>query len=297
VGVIPQLAVLQSETGVAFREEELIVARNEVANARDRLIRVVNLFPGEVIWAVAIVPQDEPLVFPPSDYVEDDQISMALQNRPELKQIIKQQEAAELGSRYAKNQLLPSFDITGSMGLVGLDGDYDSSFIPIVMGGFPPPPPPHKGLHHATDDLFSGDNFQWMIGFKFEIPWGSRSERGQYRAANLQVGQADAGLRSLRQVIILDVRNALRRMETSWQRLVSTRETTRFREKSLVAEKKKYDVGVSTAHDLLRFEEELAQAKANEERAKIDYALSLSNLSRANATLLRVRNIEYDTGS
>jgi outer membrane protein TolC len=256
------------------------------------LIRVVNLFPEQPVWDMEIVPDDEPLVLPPVDYEEKKQISKAFRNRPDLKVLFKQQESAVLGSRYAKNQLLPTFDIVGSVGLIGLDGDYDSSFLPLFIGGFPLPPPPDKGLHHAVDDLFSGENFQWMLGFKFEIPWGSRYERGQYRAANLQVSQLDAGIQNLRQVIIQDIRTALRQIDTTWQRVLSTRETTRFRRESLIAERKKYDVGVSTAYDLLEFEEELAQARATEERAKINYAISLSNLSRANGTLLQLRNVQ-----
>ncbi len=293
VGVLPPLAVLQSETGVVLREEELIVAQNEIQNAKDRLIRVSNLFPDELVWDVEIVPVDEPLVIPPSEYAEGDQISMALKNRPELKQLFKQREIAELGSRFAKNQLLPALDITGSVGLVGLDDDFDETLKHFALMG----PKPHKGLSPAFDDLSSGENFQWMIGFTFEIPWGRRYEKGQYRAANLQVSQADAGIQSLRQVIVQDIRNALRGVDTTWQRVVSTRETTRFRQESLVAEKKKFDVGVSTAHDLLKFEEELAKARASEERAKIDYTLSLSNLLRANATLLQIRNVQLDIDS
>ena len=291
VGVIPPLIVLQSEAGVAFREEELIVARSGVQDAKDKLIQVINLFPGQLIWDVEIVPVDESFVAPPEQYQEDRQISIALGNRPELRQLLKQREAAKLGSEFARNQLLPAIDLTASIGLIGLDDDYDSSFLPSVMLGGPLPPPPDKGLDESVDDLFSGDNFQWMIGLTFEIPWGRNFERGQYRSANLQMSQLDATIQSLRQVIIQDIRSSLRGIDTNWKRVLSTKETSRFRLESLVAEKKKFDVGVSTAHELLEFEEELAQARANEERAKVDYTVSLSNLLRANATLLDARGV------
>jgi len=292
VGVIPQLAVLQSETGVALREEEVFVARSAVQDARDRLIKSTNLFPEELVWDVQIIPQDEPRTDPPAHYREDEHIAAALRNRPELKQLLKQQEVAELGSRFAKNQMLPSLDLNASVGLVGLDSDFDSSFLPAVFLGLPLPPPPDKGIDPAVDDLFSGDNFRWMVGLTFEFPWGNHAARGQYTAANLQVSQLDASVRNLRQVIIQDTRSALRAIDSNWKRVLSTRETTRFRRESLIAEKKKYDVGVSTAHDLLKFEEELAEARANERRATVDYTLSLTNLMRADATLLQARSVK-----
>jgi len=297
VGVIAPLAVLQSETGVVVREQELIVAQARVRDARDRLIQVVNLFPEQLLWDVEIVPADEPLSLPSGEYSEGEQISIALRNRPELKLLLKQQEAADLGARFAKNQLLPSLNLNASVGLIGLDDDFDASFFPAFFGGLPLPPSPDKGIDPAVDDLFSGDNVQWTVGFTFELPWGRHYERGQHRIANLQVSQLDAGIQNTRQLIIQDTRAALRGVDTNWQRVVSARETVRFRRESLLAERKKFEVGVSTAHDLLEFEEELAQAEANERRATIDYVISMSNLLRATGTLLQARNVELSVGS
>jgi len=289
VGVIAPLAVIQSETGVVFREEEFITAQSRVQDARDRLLKVTNLLPRRVLWDVMIVPSDEPFALEAGEYLEGDQIMEALRNRPELKQLLKLQEAALSGARFAKNQLLPAFDLVGSIGVVGLDEEYDSSIIPLLPAI---PSPPDKGIDQAFDDLVSGDSVQWMIGFKFELPWGRHTERGQYRSANLQVSQLDDSIRNLRQLIIQDTRNALRGVQTSWERMVLTKKTTRFSLKTLEAENRKYEVGVSTAHDVLQFEEDLAAAQANEKRAVIDYTLSLSNLLRATGNLLRVRNIQ-----
>jgi outer membrane protein TolC len=293
VGVIAPLDVLQSETGVAVREEEVIVARARLEDAKDRLIKTTNLLPEQLVWDVKIVPTDDPFVLPPVEYVEGDQIMTSLRNRSDLKQLLKLQEAAELGARFAKNQLLPIFDLQASVGLVGLDEDFDVQSFALLGLGLPLSPPfPDTGIDPAVDDLFSGDNLQWSIGFKFELPWGNRTERGKYRSANLQVSQLDASIQNLRLLIIQDTRNALREVQTNWQRLASTRETTRFRRKSLEAEEKKFEVGVSTAHDVLEFEEELAEAEAGERRAVTDYTLSLSNLLRATGSLLKVRNVQ-----
>ncbi len=296
VGVIAPLAVLQSEVGVAVREQEVIVAESAVEDARDRLIKTTNLLPEQLLWDVEIVPIDEPSAVQPTEYVQDDEIFIALKNRPELKLLLKQQEAAELGARFAKNQLLPTLDLNASVGLIGLDEDFDTSTLPLFLLGIMPQPQ-NTGIDPAFDDLFSGENFQWMVGITFEIPWGNRFERGEYRKANLLVSQLDAGIRNLRQLIIQDTRNALRGIETDWERVLTTRQTTLFRRESLEAERKKYDVGVATTHDLLEFEEELAAAEANEERAIIDYTLSLSNLLRATGTLLKFRNVQVAADS
>jgi len=125
VGVITPLDVLQSETGVTVREEDLIVARSRLEDAKDRLIKATNLLPEQLVWDIKIVPTDDPFVLPPAEYVEGDQIQASFRNRPDLKQLFKLQEAAELGARFAKNQLLPTFDLLASIGLIGLDEDFD----------------------------------------------------------------------------------------------------------------------------------------------------------------------------
>jgi len=283
VGVLPPLAVLQSEAGVAFREEGIIVARAATQDARDRLIKAANLFPEELVWDVQLVPTDEPHAGSPEEYAEEEQIGAALGNRPELRGLLKQQEAAELGARFARNQLLPSLDLNASIGLFGLDNDFPTTFLDPGL---------HTGIDPALDDLFSGDNFSWTLGFRFEFPWGNHTAKGNYTSSNLLVSQLEASIRNLRLFIIQDARNALRQVDTNWKRVLSTAQTTEFRRESLVAEKKKYDVGVSTTHDLLEFEEELAEARANEQRALVDYTIALTNLMRANATLLQVRNIK-----
>ncbi len=296
VGVIPPLAVLQSETGVAFREEEVIFALRELGDRRDELIQVANLFPGQLIWDVEIVPTDEPSVSPAGEYKEREQITAALKNRPELIRLLKLQEAAEIGARFAKNQLLPTLNLNASVGFIGLDDEFDSSFLPSLSLGLPVSTP-DKGIDPAIDDLFSGDNLQWVVGFTFEAPWGRNFEKGQYKAARLEASQVDASIRNLQLFIIQDVRNALRGIETDWNRVISTEKTRKYRVENLKAERKKFDVGVSTAHDLLEFEEDLAEAEANEQRAIIDYTLSLTNLLRANGALLPARNVRLDISS
>lgn len=287
VGVVAPLAVLQSETGASFREEELIAAQAGVEQASDTLVSLINLFPGQMNWDVQVVPTDELAVTPPGKYLQDREVELALRKRPELWALVKQREAAELQAKYTKNQLLPSLNLNGMVGLTGLDSDFNSSF----LFGTPIPPYPETGIDPAADDLFSGDNFQWSLGFTFEIPLGARLERGQYRAATLQVSQLDTSIQNLRLLIVQDVRGALRQIQANWEQVQAARVTTDFRRKSLDAQRKKYDVGATTTFDLLQYENELAQAEADSMLAQVQYRISLSNLHRATGTLLEYLNV------
>jgi len=151
VGVMAPLDVLQSETGVASREEEVIVALSVVKRASDTLISRMNLFPGKDNWDVQIYPTDALAVGPPTEYREGEQIGLALRERPDLRALILQREIAQIQAKYAKNQLLPALNLNASAGLIGLD----THFNPLTIS---PPPFPHTGIDRAWDDLVSGDN-------------------------------------------------------------------------------------------------------------------------------------------
>jgi outer membrane protein TolC len=195
-----------------------------------------------------------------------------------------------LEAKFAKNQLLPALNLNASAGLVGLDSDFNSSFFTPT----PVPPFPDVGIDEAADDLFSGENFQWLLGFTFEMPLGSHFERGQSRAANLQASQLDTSIQNLRLLIIQDIRDALRQIQTQWERVQASRATAYFSRKSLEAEKKRYDVGATTTFDLLQRENDLAEAEANQLNAEVQYQIALANLRRATGTLLEFLDVTVE---
>ncbi|RJP22559.1 MAG: TolC family protein [Candidatus Abyssobacteria bacterium SURF_5] len=287
VGVVAPLDVLQSETGVAFREEEVIVALSLLETASDTLVSLINLFPEQMNWDLVVFPTDEVDFAPPDKYAEAEEIATAFRSRRDLEALLLQREAGELQAKFAKNQLLPALNLNATVGLIGLDEDFGVSLIQ----------PPDIGIDPAADDLFSGDNFQWLLGFTFEMPLGRNFERGQYRVANLTVSQLDSSIQNVRLLIIQDVRNALRQIATTWERVQAARVTMDFRKKSLDAEKKRYEVGATTTFDLLQFEEELAEAEARLVNAQADYRIALSNLRRATGTLLQYLNVRVDIAS
>jgi len=62
-------------------------------------------------------------------------------------------------------------------------------------------------------------------------------------------------------------------------------------EEKLAAEEKKLEAGLSTNYTLLQQQRDLALARTNETRARVDYNLSLARLDRAMGTTLESKNI------
>ena len=110
---------------------------------------------------------------------------------------------------------------------------------------------------------------------------GSIVSKAGLSYARADLTQSQIRLQSLEQQIALDVSDALRTVETNVKRVEAYRVARELAEKSLDAETKKLQVGLSTNYFVFEFQDRLANARSVELRAKIDAILSVERLERA----------------
>jgi outer membrane protein TolC len=268
VGTMAPLEVVQAETGVAQREEELIVARSLIKDVEDNVKRLLNLPKNTEDWKVRIAPTDKPSVVQ-RDIDLLKQLNLAFEKRPDYKRSLMQIENDAINERFARNQVLPTVDINGEYQFLAVDEEF----------------------HQAFDDIERGTSPSWLLGVTAEYPVGNRMARGDYTKAQLERQQSEKERENLRLSIIVEVNRAVRGIQTSLKRIDVTAKAVELAEQSLEAEKKKLEVGVSTSHDVLQFEEELADARRRRILAHLDYLKSLVNLSSATGTILEEHNI------
>ena len=268
VGTVAPLEVLQAETGVAQREEEVIVARSFIEDAEDNLKRILNL-PGDTDeWQTSINPTDVPEVVERQiDLLAE--LHTAFEKRPDYKSSRMRIENDRIDERFAKNQLLPTADVNAEGMYLAVDEEFDDAF----------------------DDIVDRKSPSWQLGLTAEYPLGNRTAKGEYMKARLERQQSEKESENLRLSIIVEVNKAARDIRTSLKRIEVTDKATELAEESLRAEQKKLEVGVSTSHDVLEFEEELVDAQRRQILARLDYAKALINLARATGTLLEENEI------
>jgi outer membrane protein TolC len=268
VGTMARLEVLQAETGVAQREEEVIVARSLLENVEDNLKRILNLPKDTEEWRTRIEPTDTP------EFVERQidllaQLETAFEKRPDYRRSLMQIENDAIDEQFARNQLLPTVDVNGQYQFLAVGGEF----------------------HSAFDDIERGSSPSWQLGLTAEYPIRNRTAKGEYRKAQLEKRQSEKESENLRLSIIVEVNKAVRDIRTSMKRIEVTAKAVALAEESLKAERKKLEVGVSTSHDVLEFEEEAVDAQRREILAKLDYAKALIDLAGATGTVLEENNI------
>ena len=268
-GVMAIVEVLQAEAAVASRLEQVLLAEKAVRDQEDQLRRLLSPSEEELRQDVRLALMDQPLQTLEALSLEE-AIDAALQRRPELLQANKNIETSELNVKFAKNQLLPNLSFQGTSGLTGLSND---------VGGM-------------IKNNFSGDFYNYGAGLLLSYPIGNRSAVSQYNKRQLEASNAQASLQSLRQQVIVAIREAVRRVQTDFKRIETTRSARIMSEKQLQAEQERLNVGLSTTRFVLDFQRDLAIARGNEFRAIVDYNKSLSNLARQKATTLERYHLE-----
>lgn len=267
-GVLPKTDVLQAEAAVEARREQIIVARQRVRDLEDELKRLVFLQSDTPMWEAEIAPT-QPFAWREIEVDQARAIQVAHDRRAELRSTQSLIDQAEVNLKVATDNLQPQLDLFGSVDSNGLGDNFDSSW------------------DYMGDAKFTN----YTIGLSFEYPLQNRAARYGLRQAEATYAQATEGKMSQTELITLEVRRAIRALRSARERIEVTQAQVRAAEATLDAEMKRYDVGISTAFEVLDFQEDLADAQQQHLVAVVEYNVAAIQLERARGTLLETYGI------
>ena len=268
VGMATLSDILQARAAVAAREAQMIVAQDKVNDRSDELKRITNIMTGENAWNIRIIPTDEPQTeFDDVDLSES--LKTALENRAEYIENKIGLENKNIQFRLAKNQRLPALDIEGSVGLRRVGETFNDTL---------------------SSKIRSIRN--WQVGMFITHPIGDPVGKSFFRRAQLEKAQAIASVTDQELQIIIEVREAVRQLGTSQKEIVATQSAIDLEERKLAAEEKRYQVGLSTSFNLLRFQTDLSEARSRHLRAIIGYNQAFVSYTKAVGTTLQENSIQ-----
>lgn len=291
VGTLPPIDIIQAEAGVASREEAVVTAAAAIETAEDRLRFVMGLDPTSPQWKTRIIPtEDTTIADRPVD--PDEEVKKAIENRPELARLRIDLQSADATLAYRKNQLRYSLDFSARYTLQGIAGDTRAT-VPDPNAGVPYVPP------NNAADIF--DAFEFIPGLDYPtyevrltlgIPLGNNAEEALYSNSRLAKEQLSITYQSIEQATTVEVALAVRRVVTDRKRIEAAEKSRVLQERKVEAEQKKFENGLSTSFQVLTFQNDLAEARSAENRAKTDYRISLSALDKSTGTLDKALNVQ-----
>jgi outer membrane protein TolC len=278
VGTMAPIDIVEAEAEVARQEEAVIVRQGQIQLQEDNL-RTLILNPSQPdYWTTKLEPAEQPVLTErPVDL--PGAIQNALQNRTDLVQLKKQIELDDIDIRFNQNQKLPAVNLSGSYGLTGVAGT-QLVWGPDPGDGTPPPllRTSQRSFTDALSDVFGNDFRSWSFRVDVSYPIGSSQADVALAQSRLSKQQNQVSQRQLEIAITAQVREAVRDISTTLQRVQATRKARDLMEKRLEAENKRLAVGLSDTFKLFQAQRDLDNAKQSELQSIIDYNRALIDL-------------------
>jgi outer membrane protein TolC len=274
VGTLAPIELLVAEDGVAKKINDIIETENDIKNREDDLKLIMNLRSNSILSDAAIIPLDK-ASFKITDVTLDESIKLALANRPELFKQGLDIANARITVKQTRNELLPKLNAEAGIRYSGLDDTYGN----------------------ASDRIFSEDFQSQFFGLAMEVPLGNREARSNYSKAKLEARQMVLERSKQEQVIVVEVRTAVREIKKNVESIKATEKAKELAQARLEAEEKKFKVGRSTSLEVLRAQDNLTIAEGKAINALVNYQISLGDLDAKMGTILENNSIIIeDTG-
>jgi outer membrane protein TolC len=222
-----------------------------------------------------------------------DAIRVALENRPELRQAKLQLNNSDIEIQYARNQLLPSLDISAAYTQNGVGGTE------TLRAGFGPAAPVTSvvpgGLGDALSEILRSQSGGYTLGFNMRIPLSNRAQQAEYSRVVVQKRTAEENIKSIEQQIALEVRNALTAVEMNKARIEAAQTSRELAQEQLAAEQRKFELGASTVRFVLEEQRNLEQMQSNEIASIVNYRKALVDYDHALGATLKKNNINIES--
>lgn len=273
---VSPVRITEANSFVELRRADVIRARNQVRIASDRLKVLVNSPYLPVSEEALLLPSDAPADLPISFSLLD-AVTTALQHRPDVQQSLIAIQDAGIRQRVADNQRLPQLDLSLVLRLNGLDGN-------DVEGSY--------------EDLSELDYIDYLISAEFQMPIGNREREAAFLQRRLERQAAVIDYQRVAQAAVLNVKEALRNLQTAYELIGATRAARRAAADSLRAIEEQEKAGVALTPEFLldlklSTQQRLADAEIQEIQAMTTYNTAIANLYRTMGTLLHHNNIVF----
>ncbi len=296
IGTLAPIDVVQAESEVASRRVQYVTSTYTEVQTQDQVKKLITVQGDPGLLLAKLTPTQGVLKPNASDVLPvEEAIKVALENRPEMRQLQLDLENRNIDLDYAKNQLLPSVDVLASYtqtGVAGAKATNTNGF--FNSGGATVNPDLVGGVGTAFGQVFSYNYTGYSVGVSVQIPLRNRAAQGDNARAATEKRIAENRITAQAQQIALEVRNALTQVDMNKARIEAATRARELAERRLEAEQKKFDLGASTIRFVLEEQRNVAQAQTDELQSLVNYTKSLADFDRATGMTLKKNNIEIE---
>ena len=266
-GVMTDLDVLSAEVGVARSRNTLVQRVQAVRDAEERLLNLIN--------APSLDVQPGPVAFAPYTEAAPNFASSYKLAREFFPDTLSQEQTIkqlEISLATAKRNTLPNLDMVASLGYTARTTN--------------------AGYNQAMANLPNDHGNNWSVGLNYALPWGQHAEKARLRQAANSLTSGKVRLEQLEAQLMLDVRIAVRAVETNLVSVGIAGKATELAVRQFDQQKARFDAGLSTSRIVLQFQDDLESARNAELSAKLALRRAVADLRRLEGTSLQRFRVE-----
>jgi len=249
IGKVPDAELTIAEAQVSRRESDVIVAKKNFRDQEDILLELLHARYGYYIEPVLQLPLGDREFKPIEPYAED-LMRVALTKRPDVRNLLANIEIASIQERVAKNALLPALDLKAEI-------FNDSNVWEKSYQSF-------KAFEDYNDITFT-------LGFSLDLPIPNTEDRSSFIQAQITREKSLQELAQLKEKVQKEVRESIRGVESSQQRVVVTKRALVDAEEQLAGEIIKFREGKTDNFNVFSSLKDFNEARLAELNALVDY--------------------------
>jgi outer membrane protein TolC len=268
-----QSQIAQVHSAVTTRAAELIQCEAMIRNAEAKLRAMVQSPILLEDRESELITVDAPIILP-FEVALSDALVTAMENRPEVDQVMREIDASRVRLNIAKNELLPILDVVLDSYVSGLRGNYD--------------------IGQSWVDQFAEGGPTYTAGLVFEVPLGRRAAKAQEQRRCLELRQLASQFQALTEDIHADVEIAIRNVETAYQLMLTKEQAVQAAQTNVQFFQRRWELlpgddrsASFLLQDLLDSQDRLLTQEDSYVQSQIAYVVSLAKFKRATGQLLR----------
>jgi outer membrane protein TolC len=290
IGVLSRVDVETVESQAAASERDLILAQTNLQQQETTLKQLISKRNDPDLDAAAIVLSDQ-LPEPRESDLPDlrGALTMALANRPELKEAQNNLQNQNIAIKYAQNNLLPSLAVFGLYAGSGLQGN---TITTTPAGGTATTAT--SGAFGSLGQSFGGTFPEGAYGVSFATSIRNRSAQADNMRAQLERNQQEISQQNTKNQINLQVQQSRVGLIQGRAQVEAAHEAVRLAQVSLDAERERLQNGISTAYNVILKERDYVTAQYAEVQVASAYAAALVAMDQATGTTLEKNGIDLN---
>jgi len=268
VGLATALDTLQAEAALASRRESLILSTQAIADRNDGVLLLLSKL-GQERYKIEVPSRFPPL--PPAPNLDDQKELDLVRQLPEYAQQVLAIKQGRLLVDKAKNDLLPSVDLTAGGGYVGRSNRFGNSF----------------------EDAVRDSHQNWQLLLEVRVPLGFREERANLAKSRKGLEIQQMQLRDVEQHLLAQIRTAARSLTSGRERVKTTELAMTLNEQQYEQVFAKYKQGLVAFRETLLSLDDLEMARLAFLQAQRDAVQAAIRMARLDGTLLLRNQLEW----